>query len=840
MSYSFSENSWGEKYVDELNRSDFADTSSTEFFDTVLDINLTAENTMYIIVGSDSGLILPYLAKQSVGRGSKVVVIEHDDVYSLVANEYRGLLNCSNSNDQSNAVNLSLYAHSTWHSEVFDGSDEPWLLGGQIKLMESNASAADYSRLYTAIYRSVKISIDERINDISITLNRAVFTEMQFRNAVDSITPLKTSVEFGKGKTAVVLGAGPSLDLHLEWVKANQDKLFILAVSRLAETLIDHDLRPDLVVSVDPMDISYEVSKKGVLFTDVPLAYNYHVSAKLLQQWQGPVYYLGKRLPWHGAERTDGYVAAAGPSVGHTAIFVASQLGFSTILMSGIDFCFSANATSHANDSPEQMIQRMPSLCDAQVETYGNRLAGTSLSLSKSLQALDELGKLINRNEPILFNLSKEAGRCSSIEWIDIDKVQLSDKPDLANHMDTTIHVATGNDLNELERELKHARHLFSKVRTLCGKARECVVRMHAPDAANDAQKISHKLSRIRQQLEKEFPTFLEAIIYENGIAFSKTNSPTDFTDMSAKELTQWGCHYYNLLDEGAKSMIKRIDSTQPRIQLRRDELNVESDVRELMKRWRADGTPGRLLKWKRLNWSSVAPKDRAWVQRSIGKFRATLNEYDKLVESSLSKWNTSIITVMKSLVFLSQNQKLDELTSIESKLDDETWPYCALKPLVRGFIHEIQDDYPAALQHFQHSIDICSNRLSEETEEPGALTSMQRLLEECLTRMTHCYIQLEDHQSALTTLGMLCEILPSYIVSYAKMLNVCGQTEFAIELLESYIELYPGNKKARFLLTKLKPESTTEPTKMISPEYVERISSAVEAIMGGSPEQAA
>ncbi|CAN0494307.1 unnamed protein product, partial [Hapterophycus canaliculatus] len=66
---------------------------------------------------------------------------------------------------------------------------------------------------------------------------------------------------------------------------------------------------------------------------------------------------------------------------------------------------------------------------------------------------------------------------------------------------------------------------------------------------------------------------------------------------------------------------------------------------------------------------------------------------------------------------------------------------------------------------------------------------------------MTQCCIAGEDYESALESLGMLCEMLPSYVVSYAKMLNLCGQRDFAIELLESYIELYPSNKKARFVL---------------------------------------
>ena len=834
MSYSFNENQWGEKFIEELNRSDFNDTRSTDFFDSIFDFELTTENTLFIIVGSDSGLLLPYLSKQQLGRGSRMVVVEHDDIYPLIATEYRGLLSTG---EESGDSTLSLHTYSKWRDEVFDGSDKAWLLGGQFKIVESNASAVDYSRLYTAIYRSIKVAVEERLKDVSVTLNRQIFTQMQFRNAIDSFTPLKISSSFGEDKTAVVLGGGPSLDLHIDWVMENRDKLFILAVSRINSRLIKADLTPDMVLSVDPFDVSYEVSKQGVLWTDVPLVYNYHVSAKLLQQWQGPTFYLGKRLPWHGDKEKAGCVASAGPTVGHTAVFVASQLGFSSILMSGIDFCFTSAATTHASDSPEQMIQTMPSLCDAQVETYSNRLAGTSLKLKQGLDSLEDLGKLINRHKPTLFNLSVEAASCPSIPFINFNELLLPEqKPVFAEHADTTVRAVTNKEISALEQEFNQARHTFSKMRKLCATASDCVVRMHAPDAGSDAARYSHKLTRIRKQIEKDYPDYLEAIMYDNGAEFSKTTSPTEFSEMDSDELVSWGCHYYELISKGAKSMIDYIDDSLPRLQLRRDEINESIDVRTLMKAWKEDATPGRLLRWKRLHWPRVAPKDRAWVQRSIGKFRATLNEPTALLKETLSGDNEQLDQVMKSLIFLAENQKRDELTAIESKLERSEWPYNALRPCVTGLIRQLDNDLNTAVKDFEQTVIICSDRL---TDIPDSLPSMLRLLEEALVRMTNCFIKLNDQQSALTTLGMLCEMLPSYVVSYTKMLNICGQADFAIELLESYINLYPGHKKAQLLLQKIKPDAATQ-TDDVSPEYADTITNVVEAIMGNPPKRAA
>ena len=371
MSFNFSENQWGEKYIEEINRTDFTNTRSTDFFKQIFDFNLQEENCLFIVSGSDSGLLLPWLHKQKIGRGSRLTVIELDEIYALVAPAYRGLLN----DDEPDKAGVSkplitLHKLSTWQDDIFDGSDHAWIRGGTVRILESNASSADYSRLYASMHRAISKATEHRVTEVSTSLNREIFSKMQFRNAVDSIEPLKVNLAIGQGKTAIVLGGGPSLDLHLDWIKQHRDKIFILAVSRIANKLLKEELKPDLVVSVDPQDISYEVSKQSVLWTDVPLVYNYHVSAKLLQQWQGPAFYMGRRLPWHGNKQLIDCVPASGPTVSHAAVIIASHLGFSQVLMTGVDLCFSVSASTHADDSPEQMIQRMPTLCNAQVKTY--------------------------------------------------------------------------------------------------------------------------------------------------------------------------------------------------------------------------------------------------------------------------------------------------------------------------------------------------------------------------------------------------------------------------------------------------------------------------------------
>ena len=543
MEYIFSENQWGEKYLEDINRNDFASTRSTELFDQLFDFNLHKENCLFIISGSDSGLLLPWLHQQKIGRGSRVAVIELDDVYTQVASAYRGLLGVEYAdNDNVIKASITLHKFSKWQDEIFDGSDHAWINGGTVLILESNASSADYSRLYASMHHDICKAIQWRVTDVKANLNTEIFCQMQLRNAVDSLVPLKVNPAIGQGKTAVVLGGGPSLDFHIDWIKENRNKLCLLAASRIANKLFKEDLKPDLVVSVDPQNVSYEISKQGVLWTDVPLVYNYHVSAKLLQQWQGPTFYMGKRLPWHGNNQLIDCVPACGPTVGHAAVSVASFLGFSQILMTGIDLCFSVSASTHASDSREKMFQKMPSLCTAQVKTYTGRIAGTDFHLKNGVQALEYIGAALKKQNIKLYNLNDEAAYCPSIPHLDTRDVVLPEvKPSLSDYMDLTVRSISEKELDDLEREFKLATHIFSKIRSMCVKAKVLVEQVHGENAIGNTAKVGSRLASLRKKIESEYPEYIDAVTYRYSMEFSGTNVPTDFSDMSAEELVRLG-----------------------------------------------------------------------------------------------------------------------------------------------------------------------------------------------------------------------------------------------------------------------------------------------------------
>lgn len=68
-------------------------------------------------------------------------------------------------------------------------------------------------------------------------------------NTINLITNIKSSLF--SDKPTLVIGAGPSLQKNIEWLKNNHEKFVIIAVSAVLSTLHKHNITPDIVTQLD-------------------------------------------------------------------------------------------------------------------------------------------------------------------------------------------------------------------------------------------------------------------------------------------------------------------------------------------------------------------------------------------------------------------------------------------------------------------------------------------------------------------------------------------------------------------------------------------------------------
>ncbi|MGQ7844902.1 6-hydroxymethylpterin diphosphokinase MptE-like protein [Granulosicoccus sp. 3-233] len=791
MNYCFEKNDWGDRFIPELNRTSLAQQSASQFYDKELDFDPCAENTLTIVIGSDSGLLFKYLLGKSVPDGSRIVLLEPGEVFEAIDQECREWLAGQDCRHHSSAV--SLIDAADLDTSVFNNEDTAWFLAGKVELVQSRCAISDYLNIYYPLYRQTRQARGDREHAIYNSYAVKRFIDQQMANCVDNQVALHEDQEFGKGRVALVMGGGPSLDQHLDWIIENRSRLFILAVSRLCGKLTEMNLMPDLVVSMDPSPLTYAAAKRGTQWQGVPLVHSYHVAHMLPKQWLGPRFHLGSRYPWGTSlPNSDRIIENSGPTVGHAATVVAAGLGFSTILLSGVDLCMNTAGDSHTQGTPEAELLKLPGNYDVQVSTYAGNRAGTSLDFYRGIQSLEKIGKRINQHADVLFNLNIHATAISSIKHIDCHDVELPDARPVLDCSRTT--QPTLEQLRELRQQLSGFSREFRQIGSVCSKAQHCIDQIYGKGGKPPKPAYHKRLDALENRLMKISPPALSAIRYYMGPEYGKLRKPSGFSRMLEEDMEKWAREYYEITDEGSRYYQKALENAQKLIRLREAELSDTPDIEYLLQAWEEQETPGRVMMFLDRLLASATAEQQALLHKASESFLQSLHEKEKQHDARIVSNYGTVRKTMQSLRYLRNQNCINDLQTYSRKLQDLEWPYGTISTFINGSIAELNDDEDEAISQYGRVIDDCAEQLGSGQE---SLDSIGALIEDSLTRLTQIYIKRQDGESACSTLGMLCEVTPHYIPSYANLLNMMGNYESSVELLTIYLENFSNDWRA-------------------------------------------
>ena len=147
-----------------------------------------------------------------------------------------------------------------------------------------------------------------------------------------------------KGKTAIILCAGPSLEKNIEIIKNNQNKFVTFALSPTLKLLKKHNITPDFIISIDSINNlkhfdnievqnSYLIAEAFTFADVVNLQYKkvffYISDGNFFNYW------LRKHLKINNNLKTLG-------TSSYTALWSAVLMGFSKIILVGQDLAYSS------------------------------------------------------------------------------------------------------------------------------------------------------------------------------------------------------------------------------------------------------------------------------------------------------------------------------------------------------------------------------------------------------------------------------------------------------------------------------------------------------------------
>ena len=156
--------------------------------------------------------------------------------------------------------------------------------------------------------------------------------------------------------TAVIVAAGPSLAKNIDELKKAENNAFILAVDRTVDILIEHNIMPDVVVSVDPVfSLSFIKNEK---WQEIPLMCSFDTNKDIIcGHLCKRIYFDSPNLP---AKILSGLGKRTiklerGGSVATAAFMAVIALGFKNIILCGQDLAYGANGQTHSDGAKEKV-----------------------------------------------------------------------------------------------------------------------------------------------------------------------------------------------------------------------------------------------------------------------------------------------------------------------------------------------------------------------------------------------------------------------------------------------------------------------------------------------------
>ncbi len=528
-------NKYGETFINLINSSHFSNLSAEQIITAAFLQKLNKRGTFYVILGTDSGLFPKFLSKLPLPEKSKYLFIELDVIYP-VARELAGNVE----NEQ-----IIIATTENWETRARENNIAHYIFDDKLTYISSLGANEGHIDNYLEMYDEIKQKLFNINFEFTTGSYSNPFIHETILNSYNNDTPAKLLEKTASGKV-LILAAGPSLKDHIYWIKNNQDKIHIIAVSRIARILIENEINPDIVTSVDPKDTNYQMGHHISKLQNTILVHANHVSHRLLENYQGQKYYTGNRFYWNSRLNHPNYTFP-GPTVTHSSIFLAIKMGFNEIYLAGVDLCFDSSANSHADDyTKDKKI-------DAEVMTYEDQTRKTSHDFLLGIKTLSEIAKSFDGK---IYNLNKTAAKIDNILYSKYP-IQLNTKPTLKTQINIDENKIA--ERNIIDKELKKAQNKYIEIKNLCEQA---LLQLNKTIKIKNVEKLNviHlKIDHIEAKLNsKKYSNYIKLVKHAAGKKYlSLINKASD--QKSQKHEYEWLKEYYESQIEGVNSFLPTI-----------------------------------------------------------------------------------------------------------------------------------------------------------------------------------------------------------------------------------------------------------------------------------------
>ncbi|MFD2116987.1 6-hydroxymethylpterin diphosphokinase MptE-like protein [Paenibacillus yanchengensis] len=229
-----------------------------------------------------------------------------------------------------------------------------------------------------------------------------------------------------KGKQAVIIGAGPSLENEIDLLKSIQDQVFLIAAGSSIQSLLSHGIEPHLIVSMDAGKFNYNIFKQNDL-NHIPLLIIPQIHYEILKErTENVIHSFFSHDPFikYCFDLNDDDPLFVGThSVTGTAIQAAIYMGCDKIILVGQDLSFPnkllyAEGTNHL--TADALKNDQLQITEAVVNVKG----GFNHTSAKMKITLNDIENLIALYPDTSFiNTTINGARIQGTTWLPLSEV---------------------------------------------------------------------------------------------------------------------------------------------------------------------------------------------------------------------------------------------------------------------------------------------------------------------------------------------------------------------------------------------------------------------------------
>lgn len=774
-------NAYGDRSFYNLNPNTFKEVHAAALLDKEFSKILFEESTFYFIVGTDSGLLPHYLQNKGLPDGSRYIFIEPD-----------GILH---------ALNLAHALPDVDERIAFSTEDE--LLQVMRQLNSPEYFVIDAVKVYfalgvqedtTGIYAELNFKVTEKIQlerlyHLSAT-HKEPFMIQQLNNVSETQYPASMLTKAFIGKTAFILGGGPSLDDALDWVKQHRQYLVILAVSRIVVRLLEVGIEPDFIISLDPYPVNFEVSRGIFSLSRKPVfIFGNHVWPSLIHQWPGRKIYLGKRVPWASKMNLEN-IEPIGPTVSNTAFAVAYHFGFSRIYLAGVDFCYTAEGFTHAKGTDERAAGPSFTPDGLAVETYAGNMAPVNVGFAFARDLFEKQINSLKSSHCEFANVSLHAAKVNGVSYVPLSSIKIDSEPvDVEAVLDCSMHYQDPvTFFSTLIVELNRALHQLKRIKRVAQEALAVNESMyHDGIITQFSDKLRH--DKLQRSLDIKYRNF-SLVVREFAVrSFLKMAKPKDdFDNITAEHVQDAFRIYYTSYVDGATRLVDLLEKVKQRVLARKEEHKDNPNWDLIIEQSREDQCFGRVRVWNTLTSCSQI---RADLQNQFKEFEHLFDKKltEKVANAEKVKGlsDLSLIKTRASSLFkLKQSPMLHNLLlSVDQHPDKEK--AVIYQCLIKGYLAELENKPEEAINWYKQVLEY--NNGPED---------------HALLRMAYLYIGLGSVHLAHQILERLSQLDKRYLLIFAQSSYLLGQIPVSLNAFLAYWSAFPEDLVVQLKLAQI------------------------------------